>query len=126
MKPFPARNTTEFALRERVKELACLYAISEVSQLDNMSIDRQLSQILALIPPAWQYPEQAAARIIIGHQHFTAPNFRETSQKQFDIFFMKKIAILSRMVFCFLRCAITIHLRNGASGFLISRMYVIS
>lgn len=75
------RHSTEFALRERVKELACLYAISELSQLDNMSVDRQINQILALIPPAWQYPEQTAARIIIDHHHFTAHNFRESPHR---------------------------------------------
>ena len=81
MKPPSDRQSTEFELRERVKELACLYAISELSQMDNLSMDRLMGQILALIPPAWQFPEQAAARIVVDHHHFVAPNFRETQHK---------------------------------------------
>lgn len=59
----PVERNTEIALRERVKELTCLYAISELSQQDSLTLTTILEKVVKLIPPAWQYPENTVAAI---------------------------------------------------------------
>src|SRR5438445_10233504 len=39
-------------------------------------------EIASLLPPAWQYPEVAAARVQLGEMEFTTPNFRATRWSQ--------------------------------------------
>ena len=70
------------ALRERVKELTCLYSIAKVSEQKDLSLDDILKGIIEIIPPAWQYPEIAMGRISINGNIFSAPGFRQTKQKQ--------------------------------------------
>jgi signal transduction histidine kinase len=75
-------QSTEIALRERVKELACLYGISELAQQDNLSADEILENILKLIPPAWQYPEFTVARITLDSHSFSSSAFQELAFRQ--------------------------------------------
>jgi signal transduction histidine kinase len=70
------------ALRERVKELTCLYSIAKVSEQKDLSLDDILKGIIEFIPPAWQYPEITMGRISINGNIFSAPGFRQTKQKQ--------------------------------------------
>lgn len=72
---------TEHALRERVKELNCLYGLSTLVEQADASLDEILTGTVALIPPAWQYPEVTCARILISGQEYRTENFRETAWK---------------------------------------------
>jgi len=63
---------------ERVKELNCLYEISELIEKPGLSLAEILQGIVELIPPAWQYLEITHARIIVENQEFKTENFRET------------------------------------------------
>jgi len=77
-----AHHAAQWALRERVKELTCLHGISTILQRQSLSLDEQLTQIVDLLPPGWQYPEATCARIILdGRPHATA-GFRETAFMQ--------------------------------------------
>lgn len=58
-----AERRAQAALRERVKELACLYGIARVVEQSTMSVESALQRIVSLLPPAWRFPEIAAARI---------------------------------------------------------------
>lgn len=69
-------------LGERVKELHCLYSTSQLFEDRNLSTEEILQGIVALIPPAWQYPEVTCARIKLQKKHFKTANFRETAWKQ--------------------------------------------
>jgi signal transduction histidine kinase len=69
-------------LRERVKELTCLYGIAKLVERPNISLKEILQGIVELLPPAWLYPEIASARIILDENTFTTPGFRESDQKQ--------------------------------------------
>ena len=82
MKPKNNLHSTETALRERVKELACLYGISELAQQDNLSFNKLLENVLKLIPPAWQYPEYTVARIILDNNHFNSAEFQDLPYRQ--------------------------------------------
>jgi PAS domain S-box-containing protein len=75
------------SLRERVKELRCLYNISELVDRPEISLEDTLQGVIELTPPAWQYPEIACARIRLEDKEFKTKNFRETIWKQAsDIF----------------------------------------
>ena len=70
---------------ERLKELA---AINQTTQLlgEGKTIEETLARIVDILPPAWQYPEYAAARIVFGKLKFTSANFMPTSWKQKQTF----------------------------------------
>lgn len=70
------------ALGERVKELRCLYAMSSLVEKHGSSLDKILSGIVEVIPPAWQYPEISCARIKVGDQVFVSEHFRKTRWRQ--------------------------------------------
>jgi diguanylate cyclase (GGDEF)-like protein/PAS domain S-box-containing protein len=69
-------------LRERVKELNCLYGISRLAEKQGTSTEEILRGIIDLIPPSWQYPEIACARVILEGKELTTGNFRETIWEQ--------------------------------------------
>ena len=68
-------------LRERIKELDCLYDISSLRYGTNFSLDDVLQAVVDFIPPAIQYPEITCARIIFDRYEFTTKNFRDTKWK---------------------------------------------
>ncbi len=69
-------------LGERVKELNCLYGIAAVVETPGITLDEILQNSAVLLPPAWQYPEVACARIRLNNLQFTTKNFQETVWKQ--------------------------------------------
>jgi len=71
-----------YDLGERVKELNCLYGISDLVQKEGVSLEKILEGTVNLIPPSWQYPEITCARITLEDQGFKTDNFRETAWKQ--------------------------------------------
>ena len=70
------------ALRERVKELTCLYSIAQVAEREEMSMEMILQGIVELLPPAWQYPEIASARIVFDGKTYSAPGYQQDTRKQ--------------------------------------------
>jgi len=68
----------EYELKERVKELTCLYNISKLVEQMDISIEEVLERILFFIPPAWQYPEITCVRLFYKNLELTTPNFKET------------------------------------------------
>ena len=76
-----AHQMTSHQLLERVKELGCLYAVSELLQTPSLSLPAICQGVVDLIPAGWQYPESACARLILEEQHFATGNFRETVWK---------------------------------------------
>jgi two-component system NtrC family sensor kinase len=71
-------NRTEWALRERVKELTCLYGIAHVMQRPDMDVNAALQAIVELLPPAWQFPEIACAHIVLDDREFVTRRFRKS------------------------------------------------
>jgi len=70
------------ALRERVKELTCLYGIAQVAERPGISLGEILQGIVELLPPAWQYPEITFARIVLDGRSYATRGFREGKQQQ--------------------------------------------
>jgi signal transduction histidine kinase len=65
------------ALNERVKELDCLLKMSRLVEEPGISLPEILQGTVELLPPAWQYPEVACARIVLGDQTFETANYCE-------------------------------------------------
>ena len=69
-------------LRERVKELMCLYGIAKIVEQGSLSLGEILQGIVKLLPPAWLYPDIALARIILDDRTYATPNYRQGVHKQ--------------------------------------------
>jgi signal transduction histidine kinase len=63
----------QIALRERVKELSCLYDIARAAGAADASLDDILQATVDLLPPAWLYPEIASARVELDGTVFRSP-----------------------------------------------------
>jgi PAS domain-containing protein len=68
-------------LGERLKELNCLFSISSLVEKRQLALADILQGIVELIPPAWQYPDIAGARIRMQEQTFQTSNYRDTPWK---------------------------------------------
>jgi hypothetical protein len=68
-------------LRERIKELNCLYDISSFRDATDFSLDAVLQAVIDFIPPAIQHPEITCARLIFGGYEIKTKNFRDTKWK---------------------------------------------
>ena len=72
----------EKQLRERVKELNCLYNLTRLIEENENSIDTMLQGAVDLLPASWQYPELACARILFKERAYQSRNFKATHWKQ--------------------------------------------
>jgi signal transduction histidine kinase len=77
-----AHQRAQWALRERVKELTCLYGVSNAVQKPNRPVDELLREVVELLPPAWQYPEITFARITFDRRSFSTNSFQDSPWKQ--------------------------------------------
>jgi len=75
-------HSVQSALRERAKELSCLYNIAQIAPQHSNSITDTLEKIVKLIPAAWQYPEITRGRISLDNKIYATPGFREDRPKQ--------------------------------------------
>ncbi len=69
-------------LRERVKELTCLYGISELIDTRGTDTGAIVQGIADLLPESWQYPEVTSARIILGEEGYATRGFRQSQWRQ--------------------------------------------
>lgn len=76
------RSAIEHALRERVKELRCLYGISQLMERNEDSLPRFMQGVAHMLPAAWQFPECACARVRYGDKEYETPGFRESPHRQ--------------------------------------------
>lgn len=83
--PFPTETEPakiESALRERIKELNCLYGVSQLADRNLYSLDNLLGEIVNFLPHSWQYPEVTCARIIFKGKTYTSDRFEVTNWRQ--------------------------------------------
>lgn len=69
-------------LNERVKELNCLYNISDTCNIYTLSIDDILTRSVKTLTGAYQYPEIACARITFSESVFQTDHFAVSPWKQ--------------------------------------------
>lgn len=62
-------------LKERVKELNCLFGIIKLFNTPNITVDEILHGTLSLLPNGWEFPELVTARIIFDGREYKPRNF---------------------------------------------------
>ena len=70
-----------FDLGERVKELNCLYEISELVEKPGITLQKIFQGTVDLIPLSWQYPEITCARLILDEEKYMTADFSESQWK---------------------------------------------
>jgi DNA-binding CsgD family transcriptional regulator len=83
-------SKVEFALRERIKELNCLYGIAQLTELHSDSIDDLLRDLVNFLPSSWQYPEITCARIMFQGKNYKSNGFSVTKWRQASRIFLYK------------------------------------
>jgi hypothetical protein len=78
MNPSSSQGDELWALRERAKELRCLYSVISALSRREESPPVVFNWILRAIPPAWQYPEDTTARIEYFGRSYALDDFVET------------------------------------------------
>lgn len=76
-----AQQTLTNALGKRLKELDCLYGVSDLVEKPDLSLVELFQETIKLLCCSWQYPEVSCARIVYSDQEFTTQNFKETEWK---------------------------------------------
>ena len=76
------KSKIEHALRERIKELNCLYGVAELIEENEEDIDVAMQGIVDLLPNSWQYPEITTGRVILKEVHYETANFETSLWKQ--------------------------------------------
>ncbi len=74
-------KVTELQLKERLKELNCLYELSKVIENIDISIEKLINETILLIPPGLKFPEITSARITYNNIEYKTKNFRESNWK---------------------------------------------
>jgi two-component system NtrC family sensor kinase len=75
-------QSVQAALQERIKELTCLTHIAQVMENPQPSLDAVFQSVVDALPPAWQYPDLASARIVLDDRRYQAPDYRESRFRQ--------------------------------------------
>ena len=68
-------NPDTDALKERIKELKCLYFISGLQANMHLTLDEIMKQVAQVIPQSMQYPNRASARIALRGKIFDSANY---------------------------------------------------
>ena len=63
---------THLSLRERVKELTCLYRIALLVEQPRASLEEILQGVVEVLPEAWLYPADAWARLTVDDATYAA------------------------------------------------------
>jgi DNA-binding CsgD family transcriptional regulator len=94
--PFPTEAEpveVEAALRERIKELNCLYGVSQLAERYLYSLDDLLQELVNFLPYSWQYPEITCARILLKEKTYTSDKFQVTNWRQSSRIYMYHEAV---------------------------------
>ena len=65
-------------LRERAKELNCLYQVEELLGNDRLSLPQIFKELIVIIPFGWQYPKLCQVRIVHEDAVYEPPQYTPT------------------------------------------------
>jgi len=65
-------------LRERAKEIKCLYQAQELLNDQAMTAEALCKEIAKILPPGFQYPDVCKAKIVFGGKSYSEQEFKET------------------------------------------------
>ena len=85
------------ALKERIKEINCLYSISKIVEKADISLNEIYQGVIEVIPCSWQYPEITCAQLVINGKEFVTQNYGQIPWKQSAdiISYGERVGILS-------------------------------
>lgn len=66
------------SLRERVKELTCLYAVERILKDYQSSLENRFTEVLKVLPSAFQFPEFCRARIQFNSRTYSCSDVKPT------------------------------------------------
>lgn len=69
------QRSSQLALKERIKELTCLYEIAQISRRPDWDLTQKIDAIVSLLPSAWQYPDLASSKIEFEGKTFVSEPF---------------------------------------------------
>lgn len=75
------RERLEFDLGKRMKELTALHGVARVLADRTRTSESLLEGIAALLPPAFQFPEHASARVRLGNVERATKGFHEAADE---------------------------------------------
>lgn len=96
------------SLKERIKEIRCLYQINETFRKERLELEEKLKQIVSLIPGGWQFPSKTSARISLDDIEVSTSDFTDSK------FFIKENIEINKEV----RGSVTVwHTDKSAANF---------
>ncbi len=72
------RDNVLDVLKERAKELNCLYRVEGVLENRALTLPGIFNAIISIIPSGCRFPEECRARIVYDNNSFHPPDFKET------------------------------------------------
>ena len=79
-------------LKERIKELTCLYNLSELVGNIDLSLEQIFQETVKILKSAFKFPEKTCSRIMFNQKEFITENFAETE------FMLKKNINVNRKI----------------------------
>ena len=73
-KNFESDNLLD-VLKEREKELNCLYMVDDILENHQLSIPELFNEIIKVLPSGWRFPELCRAKILYKNQSYQSPGF---------------------------------------------------
>ncbi|MDZ7804819.1 EAL domain-containing protein [Thiohalophilus sp.] len=75
---------TSQKLRERIKEQTCVRHVADILLNAEDPLEEMLQSVADVLPPSWQYPEIAAARIVFDGRAYTSKGFHQSAWQQWE------------------------------------------
>lgn len=72
------KKLNEINLKKRIKELQFLRKVADLSNMENLSTDRFLKEIIKLLPKAFSMPQQTSAEINFQNKKYYSENYHQT------------------------------------------------
>ncbi len=70
------------ALRERIKELNCLYGIAQLAEFHPYSLRKLFRELVNFLPHSWQYPEITCSQIVFREKTYKSRRFKSSEWRQ--------------------------------------------
>ena len=72
------QSNIAFELKERAKELSCLYEVQELLNNKELSIDEIFKEVIKILPQGWQYPDICRVQIVFGDSVYESEDLKKT------------------------------------------------
>lgn len=66
-------DTSADKLRERIKELQCLYAVARIAQHPELGLEAMLTAIVRTMPQGWQFPDSLKVSLLVDAEEHGRP-----------------------------------------------------